>query len=49
MILFHATMKLDIQAKFILRISENRFHGEDELTLRVCVASSINGCLTAAP
>lgn len=49
MILYHATMNLDPIEEFIPRIPINRFIGEDETTPRVCLSSSISGCLTAAP
>lgn len=42
------TMKEEIQ-EFFPRISENRMSKEDSITPRICVASSIEGCVTAAP
>lgn len=47
--LYHATRFLDIINEFTPRIPENRFHGEDEEIPRICLASTIEGCLTAAP
>ncbi|MCK9470681.1 MAG: hypothetical protein M0Q88_02880 [Bacilli bacterium] len=47
--LYHATMNLDIIKEFTPRIPENRFAGEEEHTKRICLSSSIEGCITAAP
>lgn len=49
MILYHATMDLDIIEEFTPRIPSDRFEGEEDSTPRICVSSSIEGCLTAAP
>lgn len=47
--LFHISRNTDIIEKFIPRIPESRADWEDEINQRVCLSSSIEGCLTGVP
>ena len=47
--LYHISKNLDMIKEFIPRVPENRAVGEEAETPRICLSSSIDGCLTAVP
>lgn len=49
MLLYHLTTYLNHNGKFEPRIPKNRRRDENATTARVCVATSLGGCLTALP
>lgn len=47
--LYHVSLDLTHTGVFTPRIPESRMDSEDDVTPRICVADSIEGCLTASP
>lgn len=47
--LYHVSLDFTHSGVFTPRIPESRMESEDSVTPRICVADSIEGCLTASP
>lgn len=47
--LYHASLNLDYIPMFYPRVPEDRHFAEDNSIPRICLSSSIEGCLSAAP
>lgn len=47
--LYHVSLDLAHSGVFAPRVPESRMESEDAVTARICVADSVDGCLTASP
>lgn len=46
---YHMSIEEEVIEKFVPRVPQDRMVGEDDKIKRVCVSTSLNGCLSAVP